>query len=82
MPTKKKLSREREDELACRLENGESPKSLSLEYGVSAAYVRWMQRTHLRWSDNEGKMVVCPTELGEVMYVIKNGHRYFVRAAS
>ena len=82
MPTPRKLSTEREEELACRLENGESPKELALAYGVSAAYVRGMQRTRLKWSDNEGQLVVCRTELGEVMFVIKNGHRYFVRAAS
>jgi len=82
MPTPRKLSVEREEELACRLENGESPKLLAVAYGVSAAYVRWMQRTRLKWSDNEGKMVVCPTELGECLFEIRQGQRYFVRAAS
>ncbi len=82
MPTPKKLSREREEELACRLENGESPKELALAYGVSPEYVRGMRRTRLKWGEHEGKTVVCPTEWGDCLFEIRQGQRYFVSAAS
>ncbi len=82
MPTPRKLSTEREEELACRLDNGEKATRLAKEDGVTLSYVSLLKRNRLKWGEHEGKTVVCPTEWGDCLFEIRQGQRYFVSAAS